>query len=195
MIFEILSGVLVVIFFIMGFKRGFIYEFFCMFKYILTIFLMKLFYDKGEEIFKLGKNVPKNQLNEYFIIFIILYLIFSVILFFFRNFLKSIKVENLNEVLGGIIGIIKTTFIIFIMYIVVVAGSSQSKRLKEIRDKSRIISKMTGYVYIYSEGFPEFIQEAVDSYQELIREKELEENVLDVLEEKDKKSEEIKNLK
>lgn len=195
MIFEILSGVLVVIFFIMGFKRGFIYEFFCMFKYILTIFLMKLFYDKGEEIFKLGKNVPKNQLNEYFIIFIILYLIFSVILFFFRNFLKSIKVENLNEVLGGIIGIIKTTFIIFIMYIVVVAGSSQSKRLKEIRDKSRIISKMTGYVYIYSEGFPEFIQEAVDSYQELIREKELEENVLDVLEEKDRKSEEIKNLK
>ena len=103
--------------------------------------------------------------------------------------------ENLNEVLGGIIGIIKTTFIIFIMYIVVVAGSSQSKRLKEIRDKSRIISKMTGYVYIYSEGFPEFIQEAVDSYQELIREKELEENVLDVLEEKDRKSEEIKNLK
>lgn len=195
MIFEILSGVLVVIFFIMGFKRGFIYEFFCMFKYILTIFLMKLFYDKGEEIFKLGKNVPKNQLNEYFIIFIILYLIFSVILFFFRNFLKSIKVENLNEVLGGIIGIIKTTFIIFIMYIVVVAGSSQSKRLKEIRDKSRIISKMTGYVYIYSEGFPEFIQEAVDSYQELIREKELEENILDVLEEKDRKSEEIKNLK
>ena len=76
--------IIVVIFFIMGFKRGFIYEFFCMFKYILTIFLMKLFYDKGEEIFKLGKNVPKNQLNKYFIIFIILYLIFSVILFFFR---------------------------------------------------------------------------------------------------------------
>ena len=195
MIFEILSGVLVVIFFIMGFKRGFIYEFFCMFKYILTIFLIKLFYDKGEEIFKLGKNIPKNQLNKYFIIFIILYLIFSVILFFFRNFLKSIKVENLNEILGGIIGIIKATFIIFIMYIAVVAGSSQSKRLKEIRDKSRVISKMTGYVYIYSEGFPEFIREAVDSYQELIREKELEENVLDVLEEKDKKSEEIKNLK
>ncbi len=195
MIFEILSGVLVVIFFIMGFKRGFIYEFFCMFKYILTIFLMKLIYDNGEEIFKLERNIPKNQLNKYFIIFIILYLIFSVILFFFRNFLKSIKVENWNEILGGIIGIIKTTFIIFIMYIVVVAGSSQSKRLKEIRDKSRIISKMTGYIYIYSEGFPEFIQEAVDSYQELIREKELEENILDVLEEKDKNSEEIKNLK
>ena len=69
MIFEILSGVLVVIFFIMGFKRGFIYEFFCMFKYILTIFLMKLIYDNGEEIFKLERNIPKNQLNKYFIIF------------------------------------------------------------------------------------------------------------------------------
>ena len=165
MIFEILSGVLVVIFFIMGFKRGFIYEFFCMFKYILTIFLMKLIYDNGEEIFKLERNIPKNQLNKYFIIFIILYLIFSVILFFFRNFLKSIKVENWNEILGGIIGIIKTTFIIFIMYIVVVAGSSQSKRLKEIRDKSRIISKVTGSISIYSQGVPESRQEAVDSYQ------------------------------
>ena len=48
MFFEILSVSLIIIFFILGTKRGFMYEFFCCFKYILLMFLMKYLYGAME---------------------------------------------------------------------------------------------------------------------------------------------------
>ena len=191
MFFEILSVSLIVIFFILGMKRGFMYEFFCCFKYILLMFLMKYSYNVIKFLFKLDDNISKDEINNFFIIFVVLYLLLSIILLFARKFLKSIKLNNYNEFLGGVLGVLKTTFIIFIIYIVVLVGSSYSKRLKEIRDKSILISKITEYIYGYSQGFPEFIQKDVNSYRRKIKEKEIENNVLRALKE-EKKTNNIK---
>ena len=191
MFFEILSVLLIIIFFILGTKRGFIYEFFCCFKYILLMFLMKYSYNVIKFLFKLDDNISKDEINNFFIIFVVLYLLLSIILLFARKFLKSIKLNNYNEFLGGVLGVLKTTFIIFIIYIVVLVGSSYSKRLKEIRDKSILISKITEYIYGYSQGFPEFIQKDVNSYRRKIKEKEIENNVLRTLKE-EKKTNNIK---
>ena len=136
-------------------------------------------------------SISKNEINTFFIVFIILYLLLSVILLFTRKFLKSIKLSNYNEFLGGVLGVLKTTFIIFIMYIVVLVGSSYSKKLKEIRDESILVSKITEYIYGYSQGFPEFIQQDVNSYRKKVKEKEIEKNVLKELKE-DKKQNNIK---
>ena len=186
MFFEILSVSLIVIFSILGMKRGFMYEFFCCFKYILLMFLMKYSYNAIKFLFKLDDDISKNEINTFFIIFVVLYLLLSIILLFARKFLKSIKLNNYNEFLGGVLGVLKTTFIIFIIYIVVLVGSSYSKRLKEIRDKSILISKITEYIYGYSQGFPEFIQKDVNSYRRKIKEKEIENNVLRALKEERK---------
>ena len=179
--FEILSVILVVIFFILGMRRGFIYEFFCIFKYLLVMFLMKYSYGAAQKIYNLDDKITKNELNAYFIIFVILYLILSILLILARKFLGSIKLKNCDEILGGILGIIKTTFIIFIIYIIVITGSSHSKKLKEIRDESRLVSRITEYTYVYAQGFPEFIQKDVNSYRRKIKKEELEINVLNVL--------------
>ena len=136
---------------------------------------------------KLDDNISKNEINTFFIVFIILYLLLSIILLFARKFLKSIKLSNYNEFLGGVLGILKTTFIIFIIYIVVLVGSSYSKKLKEIRDESILVSKITEYIYGYSQGFPEFIQQDVNSYRKKVKEKEIEKNVLKELKEGKKK--------
>ena len=64
MFFEILSVLLIIIFFIVGTKRGFIYEFFCCFKYILLMFLMKYSYEAIRSIFKLDDNISKNKINN-----------------------------------------------------------------------------------------------------------------------------------
>ena len=186
MFFEILSVSLIVIFFILGMKRGFMYEFFCCFKYILLMFLMKYSYNAIKFLFKLDDDISKNEINTFFIIFVVLYLLLSIILLFARKFLKSIKLNNYNEFLGGVLGVLKTTFIIYFIYIVVLVGSSYSKRLKEIRDKSILISKITEYIYGYSQGFPEFIQKDVNSYRRKIKEKEIENNVLRALKEERK---------
>jgi colicin V production protein len=132
---------------------------------------------------KLDDNISKNEINTFFIVFIILYLLLSIILLFAKKFLKSIKLSNYNEFLGGVLGVLKTTFIIFIMYIVVLVGSSYSKKLKEIRDESILVSKITEYIYGYSQGFPEFIQQDVNSYRKKVKEKEIEKNVLKELKE------------
>ena len=183
MFFEILSVALIIIFFIIGTKRGFMYEFFCCFKYILLMFLMKYSYGAIKLMFKLDDNISKDEINTFFIVFIVLYLLLSVILLFARKFLKSIKLSNYNEFLGGVLGVLKTTFIIFIIYIVVLIGSSYSKKLKEIRDESILVSKITEYIYGYSQGFPEFIQKDVNSYRKKVKEKEIEKNVLKELKE------------
>lgn len=188
MFFEILSVSLIVIFFILGMKRGFMYEFFCCFKYILLMFLMKYSYNAIKFLFKLDDNISKDEINNFFIIFVVLYLLLSIILLFAKKFLKSIKLSNYNEFLGGVLGVLKTTFIIFIIYIVVLVGSSYSKKLKEIRDESILVSKITEYIYGYSQGFPEFIQQDVNSYRKKVKEKEIEKNVLKELKEGKKKN-------
>ena len=147
------------------------------------MFLMKYLYGAIKVMLKLDDNISKNEINTFFIVFIILYLLLSVILLFTRKFLKSIKLSNYNEFLGGVLGVLKTTFIIFIMYIVVLVGSSYSKKLKEIRDESILVSKITEYIYGYSQGFPEFIQKDVNSYRKKVKEKEIEKNVLKELKE------------
>ena len=64
MFFEILSVSLIVIFFILGMKRGFMYEFFCCFKYILLMFLMKYSYNAIKFLFKLDDNISKDEINN-----------------------------------------------------------------------------------------------------------------------------------
>jgi len=184
MFFEILSVLLIIIFFILGTKRGFIYEFFCCFKYILLMFLMKYSYEAIRSMFKLDDNISKNKINTFLIVFIILYLILSVTLLFARKFLRSIKLSNYNEFLGGITGIVKATFIIFIIYIVILIGSSYSKRIRKIRDESFLVSQVAEYTRDYSQGFPEFIQENINSYRKEIKEKEIEKKVLKTLKNK-----------
>jgi colicin V production protein len=144
---------------------------------------MKYLYGAIKVMLKLDDNISKNEINTFFIVFIILYLLLSIILLFAKKFLKSIKLSNYNEFLGGVLGVLKTTFIIFIMYIVVLVGSSYSKKLKEIRDESILVSKITEYIYGYSQGFPEFIQQDVNSYRKKVKEKEIEKNVLKELKE------------
>ena len=77
MFFEILSVSLIIIFFILGTKRGFMYEFFCCFKYILLMFLMKYLYGAIKVMLKLDDNISKNEINTFFIVFY--HIIFVVI--------------------------------------------------------------------------------------------------------------------
>ena len=110
---------------------------------------------------------------------------FISIIDYFLYAVPGILVQTIpmGAFLGGVLGVLKTTFIIFIIYIVVLVGSSYSKRLKEIRDESILVSKITEYIYGYSQGFPEFIQKDVNSYRKKVKEKEIEKNVLKELKE------------
>ena len=183
MILDIGFLILLILSFLLGRKRGFTLEFFNVFKYLLILYFMKYTYGAVKVLFKLAEKDSRDQLKIYIIAFAILYISLTIILKLSANFLKSIKLKRLNEFLGGVLGIIKTTFVIFIIYIIVLIGSTHSKRLEEIKYQSLAVKGITQYLYVYSEGFPDFIKNDVNRYRKKRVEEKLKKNVLNELKE------------
>ena len=186
MILDIVFGLIVVIFFLIGKKRGFVVEFFGTFKYLIILYTMKFLYPTVEKVFKLTDN-NIDHLKKYFISFLILYVILSILLRFSNSFLKTIKLKKFDDYLGGFIGIIKSTFVIFLIYIAALMLSEYDKRVeKELAESygSRIV---INYLYPYSELFPEFIKMKFDKQRKKEQEKKLRNNILNEI-----KSDEIK---
>ena len=88
MILDIGFIILLIIFILLGYKRGFSLEFFNMFKYILIIFITNYIY---KIFFDSEKIKSRNQLKIFIIMVVIQYIVYSVILISNGKFLKSIK--------------------------------------------------------------------------------------------------------
>ena len=179
MILDIIIIILLIIYVLIGRKRGFVLEFIHLFKYILIIYITRLIY----EIIKINNKNLKEQLKIYIIIIVIQYILFSTFLFFHRKFFFYIKLKKWDSFLGIVFSIIKVTFIVFIIYVVVLLESftSSNKKIKEIREKSIVVQLNTKYMLVYSEVFPDFIQKRLDIYRRKKLEKSIEKEVLDEL--------------
>ena len=175
MILDIGFVALLIIFILLGYRRGFSLEFFNMFKYIFIIFITnyvcKFFLD-SEGI------KSQNQLKVFIVIVAIQYLAYSAILIINKKFLKSIKINKFDKLSGMIFGIMKLFFVAIIVYIVVIAGSLKSKSIKNARNKSICIKIMTKYALRFTDSFPGFIENDVKRYVISQREKEVINDVL-----------------
>ena len=186
MILDIVFGLIIVIFFLIGKKRGFVVEFFGTFKYLIILYTMKFLYPTVEKVFKLTDN-NIDHLKKYFISFLILYVILSILLRFSNSFLKTIKLKKFDDYLGGIVGIIKSTFVIFLIYIAALMLSSHDKRIEKKLKESYGSGIIVEYLYPYSEIFPEFIKTRFEKQRRKEKEKKLRNNILNEI-----KSDEIK---
>ena len=175
MILDIGFIVLLVIFIILGYRRGFSLEFFNMFKYIFIIFITNYVY----KFFLDSEGIKsQNQLKVFIVIVAIQYLAYSAILIINKKFLKSIKINKFDKLSGMIFGIMKLFFVAIIVYIVVIAGSLKSKSIKNARNKSFCIKIMTKYALRFTDSFPGFIENDVKRYVISQREKEVINDVL-----------------
>ena len=161
MILDIGFIVLLVIFIILGYRRGFSLEFFNMFKYIFIIFITNHIY---KFFLNSNKITPRNQFKIFIIMVLIQCIVYSAILIINRKFLQSIKM--------------KIFFVAIIAYIIVITGSKSSKRIKDIRDKSFSVQIMTKYALKFADSFPNFIKSDVEGYVISNREKQVIEDVL-----------------
>ena len=186
MILDIVFGLIIVIFFLIGKKRGFVVEFFGTFKYLIILYTMKFLYPTVEKVFKLTDN-NIDHLKKYFISFLILYVILSILLRFSNSFLKTIKLKKFDDYLGGFIGIIKSTFVIFLIYIAALMLSSHDNRIEKKLKESYGSGIIVEYLYPYSEIFPEFIKTRFEKQRRKEKEKKLRNNILNEI-----KSDEIK---
>ena len=175
MILDIGFIILLIIFILLGYRRGFSLEFFNMFKYIFIIFITNYickFY------FNSGKIKPQNQLKIFVIIVLIQCIIYSAVLIANRKFLKSIRIKRFDKFSGMIFGIMELFFVAVIVYITVITGSIGSKRIREIRDKSLSVQFMTKHALKFTDSFPKFIKDDVERYVVSQREKEVIDDVL-----------------
>ena len=186
MLFDIILVLLVIISFFLGRKKGFMLEFFSIFKFLLIIFIINFFYPIVGKILKISIKNSRDNLKIYIITFLILYLTFTFVVKISEKFLKSIKLDKCDKILGGILGVIKSSFIIFIIYIIVLVGTPYSKKIKDKRDNSIIIKEITEYGYIYTEIFPDFIKKDIDIFREKLRKEKIKKELLKEFKEKNK---------
>lgn len=175
MILDIGFIILLIIFILLGYKRGFSLEFFNMFKYILIIFITNYIY---KFFFDSGKMKSGNQFKIFIIIVIIQYIIYSAILIINKKFLQTIKLKRFDKFSGIIFGIFKIIFISIIIYIIIITGALHSKRIRNIRDSSISVQLMTKYVLKYLDSFPNFIKDNVEGYVIKKRENQIINDVL-----------------
>ena len=175
MILDIGFIVLLVIFIILGYRRGFSLEFFNMFKYIFIIFITNHIYK-----FFLNSNMinPRNQLKIFIIMVVIQCIVYSAILIINGKFLQSIKMKKFDKFYGMMFGIMKIFFVAIIVYIIIITGSGYSRRIRELRDKSFSIQFMTKHALKFADSFPNFIKNDVEGYVISKREKQVINDVL-----------------
>ena len=168
MILDIGFVALLIIFILLGYRRGFSLEFFNMFKYIFIIFITNYIY----KFFLDSERIkPQNQLKIFIIIVVVQCIVYSAILIINKKFLRSIRIERFDKFSGMIFGMIKLFFVAIIIYIVVIAGSIKSKSIKNARNKSFCIKIMTKYALRFTDSFPGFIENDVKRYVISQREK------------------------
>ena len=175
MILDIGFIILLIIFILLGYKRGFSLEFFNMFKYILIIFITNYIY---KIFFDSEKIKSRNQLKIFIIMVVIQYIVYSVILIINGKFLKTIKIKRFDKFFGIIFGIFKIFFVSIIIYIVIITGSSNSKKIRNIRDESVSAQFMTKYALKYLDSFPNFIKNDVENYAVKKRENQIINDIL-----------------
>ena len=175
MILDIGFIILLIIFILLGYKRGFSLEFFNMFKYILIIFITNYIY---KIFFDSEKIKSRNQLKIFIIMVVIQYIVYSVILIMNGKFLKTIKIKRFDKFSGIIFGIFKIFFVSIIIYIVIITGSLNSKKIRNIRDESVSAQLMTKYALKYLDSFPNFIKNDVENYAVKKRENQIINDIL-----------------
>ena len=175
MILDIGFIILLIIFILLGYKRGFSLEFFNMFKYILIIFITNYIY---KIFFDSEKIKSRNQLKIFIIMVVIKYIVYSVILIMNGKFLKTIKIKRFDKFSGIIFGIFKIFFVSIIIYIVIITGSLNSKKIRNIRDESVSAQFMTKYALKYLDSFPNFIKNDVENYAVKKRENQIINDIL-----------------
>ena len=116
-------------------------------------------------------------------IFVILFIVLNL----FKRFLKLIKLKRLDNILGGFLGLVKGSFLVFIVFIILLLVSKTDQKLRTTMKESISVNIISTYLYSYSDLFPEFIKDTLTEYKQNNDEKKFRNDILKELENNDEK--------
>lgn len=187
MIIDVAFLIILALFFLLGYKKGFIFEFFGIFIILLSFYLSNMIYPFISAFFAEDKGTYLDNAKIFAGITVAIFVILFIVLNLFKRFLKLIKLKRLDNILGGFLGLIKGSFLVFIVFIVLLLVSKTDQKLRATMKESMSVNIISTYLYTYSDLFPDFIKDMLTEYKRNNDEKKFRNDILKELENNDEK--------
>ena len=187
MIIDVAFLIVLAVFFLLGYKKGFIFEFFGIFITLLSFYLSNMLYPFVSAFFTEDKGTYLDNAKIFAGITVAIFVILFIVLNLFKRFLKLIKLKRLDNILGGFLGLVKGSFLVFIVFIILLLVSKTDQKLRTTMKESISVNIISTYLYSYSDLFPEFIKDTLTEYKQNNDEKKFRNDILKELENNDEK--------
>ncbi len=187
MIIDVAFLIILALFFLLGYKKGFIFEFFGIFITLLSFYLSNMLYPFISVFFIEDKGTYLDNVKIFAGITVAIFVILFIVLNLFKKFLKLIKLKRLDNILGGFLGLVKGSFLVFIIFIILLLVSKTDQKLRTAMKESISVNIISTYLYSYSDLFPDFIKETLTEYKQNNDEKKFRNDILKELENNDEK--------
>ena len=187
MIIDVAFLIILTLFFLLGYKKGFIFEFFGIFITLLSFYLSNMLYPFISAFFTEDKGTYLDNAKIFAGITVAIFVILFIVLNLFKRFLKLIKLKRLDNILGGFLGLVKGSFLVFIVFIILLLVSKTDQKLRITMKESISVNIISTYLYSYSDLFPEFIKDTLTEYKQNNDEKKFRNDILKELENNDEK--------
>lgn len=187
MIIDVAFLIILTLFFLLGYKKGFIFEFFGIFITLLSFYLSNMLYPFVSAFFTEDKGTYLDNAKIFAGITVAIFVILFIVLNLFKRFLKLIKLKRLDNILGGFLGLVKGSFLVFIVFIILLLVSKTDQKLRITMKESISVNIISTYLYSYSDLFPEFIKDTLTEYKQNNDEKKFRNDILKELENNDEK--------
>ncbi len=187
MIIDVAFLIILILFFLLGYKKGFIFEFFGIFITLLSFYLSNMLYPFVSAFFTEDKGTYLDNAKIFAGITVAIFVILFIVLNLFKRFLKLIKLKRLDNILGGFLGLVKGSFLVFIVFIILLLVSKTDQKLRTTMKESISVNIISTYLYSYSDLFPEFIKDTLTEYKQNNDEKKFRNDILKELENNDEK--------
>ena len=187
MIIDVAFLIILTLFFLLGYKKGFIFEFFGIFITLLSFYLSNMLYPFISVFFIEDKGTYLDNAKIFAGITVAIFVILFIVLNLFKKFLKLIKLKRLDNILGGFLGLVKGSFLVFIIFIILLLVSKTDQKLRITMKESISVNIISTYLYSYSDLFPDFIKDTLTEYKQNNDKKKFRNDILKELENDDEK--------
>ncbi len=187
MIIDVAFLIILALFFLLGYKKGFIFEFFGIFITLLSFYLSNMLYPFISVFFIEEKGTYLDNAKIFAGITVAIFVILFIVLNLFKKFLKLIKLKRLDNILGGFLGLVKGSFLVFIIFIILLLVSKTDQKLRITMKESISVNIISTYLYSYSDLFPDFIKDTLTEYKQNNDKKKFRNDILKELENDDEK--------
>ena len=172
MILDLLFIAITILFVFFGLKKGFVKESLSLFKLLLIIYLIPKVLSIELSFLEINIDNSITKYAMYIITFIIVYVVISILSMILSKFIDSTPLTFFNKILGGVFGFVKSSIVIFIIFIVSLVISDRNQDVKNILENSIVTEYVSIYLEPYNTLFPDFIKTKLDNFTIYSKEKQ-----------------------